>query len=184
MKRKWQIRRQCSPTADAERRWDQAYQHLLAWTASSEPVSAPLPRLCSPTKGAAKHENNSDLRSGINRSASAGTNDRATAGASESSPSSLRKNPFEHLEWHLLTTASCCFYVRPSSRPAACRARKTLFPQTARYPSRRLFMQRIYDLEHSRSTMFVQRTGRRLKTTCPQRSPDFVLELTQKYSPS
>jgi hypothetical protein len=34
MKRHWQIRRQFQPTADGARRWDQAYQYLLDWTAS------------------------------------------------------------------------------------------------------------------------------------------------------
>src|SRR6516164_5191750 len=32
MKRQWKVRRQFQPTTNAERRWDQAYQHLLEWT--------------------------------------------------------------------------------------------------------------------------------------------------------
>jgi hypothetical protein len=32
MKRQWQIRRQFQPTADAARRWDQAYHMLLQWS--------------------------------------------------------------------------------------------------------------------------------------------------------
>ena len=32
MKRQWKVRRQFQLTKDAERRWDQAYQHLLEWT--------------------------------------------------------------------------------------------------------------------------------------------------------
>ena len=65
MKRVWQVRRQCCPTGDAERRRNQAYQHLLTWTTSSEPVSANLPRLCSSAGGEARHENNGTLRWGI-----------------------------------------------------------------------------------------------------------------------
>ena len=33
MKRHWQIQHQTQPTADGARRWDQAYQYLLGWTA-------------------------------------------------------------------------------------------------------------------------------------------------------
>src|SRR5215510_5219757 len=32
MQRQWKVRRQFQPTTNAERRWDQAYQHLLEWT--------------------------------------------------------------------------------------------------------------------------------------------------------
>ncbi len=30
--RQWSIRRQAIPTADAQRRWDQAYQNLVRWS--------------------------------------------------------------------------------------------------------------------------------------------------------
>ncbi|GHO61315.1 hypothetical protein KSC_102550 [Ktedonobacter sp. SOSP1-52] len=30
--RQWSIRRQTIPTADAQRRWDQAYQNLVRWS--------------------------------------------------------------------------------------------------------------------------------------------------------
>ena len=56
MKRQWQIRRQFQPTTDAERRWDQAYQHLLGWTISSEPVSALLPPFRSPARTEGRDE--------------------------------------------------------------------------------------------------------------------------------
>ena len=35
MKQQWRVRRQFQSTSDAERRWDQAYQHLLGWTLAS-----------------------------------------------------------------------------------------------------------------------------------------------------
>lgn len=49
MKRQWRVRRQFQSTTDAERRWDQAYQHLLGWTLLREPVSALLPPFHPPT---------------------------------------------------------------------------------------------------------------------------------------
>ena len=41
MKRQWQIRRQFQTTADAARRWDQAYQMLLQWSQSTESTTKP-----------------------------------------------------------------------------------------------------------------------------------------------
>jgi hypothetical protein len=41
MKRQWQIRRQFQPTADAARRWDQAYQLLLQWSQPDESTANP-----------------------------------------------------------------------------------------------------------------------------------------------
>lgn len=38
--RQWSIRRQSIPTADAQRRWDQAYQNLIRWS-----LAAPQDRL-------------------------------------------------------------------------------------------------------------------------------------------
>jgi len=32
MKRQWVVRRRFQLNKDAQRRWDQAYQHLLEWT--------------------------------------------------------------------------------------------------------------------------------------------------------
>jgi hypothetical protein len=42
MKRLWKVRCLFQPTTKAERRWDQAYQHLLEWTLPIEPVSDQL----------------------------------------------------------------------------------------------------------------------------------------------
>ena len=41
MKRQWQIRRQFQTTADAARRWDQAYQMLLQWSHSTDSPTKP-----------------------------------------------------------------------------------------------------------------------------------------------
>ena len=38
MKRQWNVRRQFQPATNAERRCDQAYQHLLEWTLPIDPV--------------------------------------------------------------------------------------------------------------------------------------------------
>ncbi len=40
--RAWSIRRQTIRRSDAQTRWDQAYQHLLQWTADREGAQAPL----------------------------------------------------------------------------------------------------------------------------------------------
>ncbi len=40
--RAWRIRRQMTQRSDAQTRWDQAYQHLLQWTADREGAQAPL----------------------------------------------------------------------------------------------------------------------------------------------
>ena len=72
MKRQWQIRRQFQPTADGARRWDQAYQYVLQWTAPHEqPVgSTPLHR----PQTEDRYENG-HLRPRVDRAADAGTND-------------------------------------------------------------------------------------------------------------
>jgi hypothetical protein len=40
--RAWSIRRQTIRRSDSQTRWDQAYQHLLQWTADREGAQAPL----------------------------------------------------------------------------------------------------------------------------------------------
>lgn len=74
MKRQWAIRRQFQPTMDAERRWDQAYQHLLEWTAQSDLVGAPLPSSGPPAELEARYEDR-DLRAGIDQPSDPGSND-------------------------------------------------------------------------------------------------------------
>jgi hypothetical protein len=39
MKRQWIVRRRFQLTKDAQRRWDQAYQHLLEWIQPNRPDS-------------------------------------------------------------------------------------------------------------------------------------------------
>jgi len=41
MKRQWQIRRYFQESADAARRWDQAYQLLLQWSQVRQPDATP-----------------------------------------------------------------------------------------------------------------------------------------------
>jgi hypothetical protein len=74
MKRHWQIRRQFQPTADGARRWDQAYQYLLAWTTHDEPhvVSPPTPLHRPQTEVMHEH---SHLCPRVDRTADAGPND-------------------------------------------------------------------------------------------------------------
>lgn len=74
MKRQWRVRRQLQSTADAERRWDRAYQHLLEWTLPSEPVSALLPPLGCPSRMEARYENGS-LSARVDEPSNAGADD-------------------------------------------------------------------------------------------------------------
>ena len=46
--RTWQVRRTGVPTATGQQRWDQAYQLLLQWTATTSPASAQGPALILP----------------------------------------------------------------------------------------------------------------------------------------
>jgi hypothetical protein len=66
MKRQWTIRRQFQPTTDAERRWDQTYQHLLGWTLPSNPVYVPVPSSRPPAEPEARDED-CDLWTGVNQ---------------------------------------------------------------------------------------------------------------------
>jgi hypothetical protein len=56
MKRQWKVRRQFQPTTDAERRWDQAYQHLLDWTLPIGRVPDRLPSLHPPAEVEVRYE--------------------------------------------------------------------------------------------------------------------------------
>jgi hypothetical protein len=74
MKRHWQIQRQFQQTADGARRWDQAYQYLLEWTAPHElhVASAPAPLHQPQTEDMYE---NGHLCPRVDRAADAGTND-------------------------------------------------------------------------------------------------------------
>jgi hypothetical protein len=74
MKQSWKVSRQFQPTGDAERRWDQAYQHLLGWTLPSDTLSAPLPSFLPPAKAEVRDED-CDLCAGINKPPDPGSND-------------------------------------------------------------------------------------------------------------
>ena len=74
MKRQWRVRRQFHSTTDAGRRWDQAYQHLLGWTLSSEPVSALLPPFRSPKRAEVRDEDG-DLCACVDQPSDSGAND-------------------------------------------------------------------------------------------------------------
>lgn len=71
MKGQWQLRRQFQTTADAQRRWDQAYQHLLRWTLErNRQTAAVIPPPVSSTPEETNDEN-SDLCTSIDRAADA-----------------------------------------------------------------------------------------------------------------
>jgi hypothetical protein len=73
MKQQWKVRRQFQPTKDAERRWDQAYQHLLGWTLPSEPDSVLLPSFLPSAEEEVKCEE-CDLSAGIDQPSDPGSN--------------------------------------------------------------------------------------------------------------
>ena len=73
MKRQWRVRPQFQSTSDAERRWDQAYQHLLGWTLPSEPVSALLPPFRSLARAEVRYEDG-DLYASVDEPSDPGSN--------------------------------------------------------------------------------------------------------------
>ncbi len=82
MRRKWQIQRQFQSTPDAERRWDQVYQHLLEWTRPEALSNAPQPRSSAAIDGEMDDENNSNLRTSLDGTSVVCANDRTTGGTS------------------------------------------------------------------------------------------------------
>ena len=71
MKRQWKVRRQFQPTTNAERRWDQAYQHLLEWT---RPVADQLASFRPPAEAEVRYED-CDLCASIDQPSDSGSND-------------------------------------------------------------------------------------------------------------
>ena len=52
MKRQWRVRRQTHACPDGQRRWNQAYQLLLEWTAPDESPTTPTTATVSPPEDA------------------------------------------------------------------------------------------------------------------------------------
>jgi hypothetical protein len=73
MKRQWIVRRHFQSTTNAERRWDQAYQHLLEWTLPSDPVSDQLASSRPPAEAEVRCED-CDLSASIDNPADPGSN--------------------------------------------------------------------------------------------------------------
>src|SRR5215471_10450346 len=92
MKRHWQIRRQFQPTADGARRWDQAYQSLLEWTASHAlPANAtPAPLHQPQTEDIYE---NSHLCPCVDRAVDAGTNHRTAGRTPHGARACPRRDP-------------------------------------------------------------------------------------------
>jgi hypothetical protein len=74
MKRQWKVRRQFQPTTNAERRWDQAYQHLLEWTLPIDLVSDQLASFRPPAEAKVRYED-CDLSTSIDQPSDPGSND-------------------------------------------------------------------------------------------------------------
>jgi hypothetical protein len=74
MKRQWKVRRQFQPTTNAERRWDQAYQHLLEWTLPIDPVPDQLASFRPPAEVEVRYED-CDLSASIDQPSDPGSND-------------------------------------------------------------------------------------------------------------
>jgi hypothetical protein len=72
MKREWRIRRALLGTADGQRRWDRAYQDLLAWTC---PDGAAPTMVVGEGVGKERTDACRDLRTGIDAAAGAGADD-------------------------------------------------------------------------------------------------------------
>jgi hypothetical protein len=65
MKRHWIVHRQFKPYPDGRLRWDRAYQYLLQWARTTEPVTTPYPPPSSPSTQEADHAT-SNLCTGVN----------------------------------------------------------------------------------------------------------------------
>ena len=74
MKRQWKVRRQFQPTTNVERRWDQAYQHLLEWTLPIRPVPDRLASFRPPAEVEVRYED-CDLSASIDKPSDSGSND-------------------------------------------------------------------------------------------------------------
>ena len=74
MKRHWIVRRHFQSTTNAERRWDQAYQHLLEWTLPGDPVADQLPSSRPPAEAEVRCDD-CNLSARINKPSDAGSND-------------------------------------------------------------------------------------------------------------
>ena len=72
MRRHWRIRREVRATPDGDRRWDRAYQELLTWT---RPGVAAATILVSEREAREVAHARSDLRTGLDAAAGAGTDD-------------------------------------------------------------------------------------------------------------
>lgn len=72
MKRDWRMRRELLATPDGQRRWDRAYQALLAWTCP-EGMASPM----AAGEHARKEQDDAyrDLRAGVDVAAGAGADD-------------------------------------------------------------------------------------------------------------
>ena len=62
MKRTWTVHRTVVPCAEGQRRWDEAYQLLLQWTAALPPQEEP-------------DASGGRLRTGVDRAPATGAND-------------------------------------------------------------------------------------------------------------
>ena len=74
MKRQWKVRRQFQPTTNAERRWDQAYQHLLEWTLPIDRVRDQVASFRPPAEVEVRYED-CDLSARIDQPSDPGSND-------------------------------------------------------------------------------------------------------------
>jgi hypothetical protein len=74
MKRQWKVRRQFQPTTNAERRWDQGYQHLREWTLPIDSVPDQLASFRPAPEVEARYED-CDLSASIDQPSDSGSND-------------------------------------------------------------------------------------------------------------
>jgi hypothetical protein len=66
--RQWQVRRVRQPHPDGQRRWDRAYQQILAWT---QPVNGAVPAGPEPPAWEVSHEDR-DLCAGLHPTSGSG----------------------------------------------------------------------------------------------------------------
>src|SRR5215203_5413416 len=96
MRCQWTVRRTMRPTPEGQRRWDRAYQELLAWTEG--PADGPAGASRSPGAREAGHEGGA-LRARVDAAPSAGPDGRAAAGTPDGPRAAARlgRAPRPHL---------------------------------------------------------------------------------------
>ena len=82
MRRQWTVRRTRQPEPDGQRRWDRAYQELLAWTGAGSGAEVPVDVVLEPSDPEVKDES-SPVRPRLDTTTGTSADGRTAAGTAE-----------------------------------------------------------------------------------------------------